>query len=50
MKESHVNHISEAVARLCVQACCHLPADVCQAFAERKEKLREKLKGATKTC
>ena len=37
MKEIHVNHISEAVARLCVQACCHLPADVCQAFAERKE-------------
>ncbi len=37
MKEIHVTHISEAVARLCVQACCHLPADVCQAFAERKE-------------
>lgn len=37
MKEIHVNDISAAVARLCVQACCHLPADVCQAFAERKE-------------
>ena len=36
MKEIHVTDISAAVARLCVDACCRLPADVRAAFAERQ--------------
>lgn len=37
MKEVHVKDISAAVARLCVDACCRLPADVRAAFAERRK-------------
>lgn len=36
MKEIHVRDISAAVAKLCVDACCRLPADVRAAFAERQ--------------
>ena len=36
MKEIHVKDISAAVAKLCVDACCRLPADVRAAFAERQ--------------
>ena len=36
MKEIHVTDISAAVTRLCVDACCRLPADVRAAFAERQ--------------
>lgn len=36
MKEIHVTDISAAVARLCVDACCRLPADVRAAFTERQ--------------
>ena len=36
MKEFHVKDISAAVAKLCVDACCRLPADVRAAFAERQ--------------
>ena len=37
MKEIHVKDISAAVAKLCVDACCRLPADVRAAFAERRQ-------------
>lgn len=37
MKEIHVKDISDAVARLCVDACCRLPADVRAAFAQRQQ-------------
>ena len=37
MKEIHVQTIADAVARLCIQACCDLPADVLAAFAAAKE-------------
>lgn len=33
MKEIHVADISAAVARLCVDACCRLPGDVCAALS-----------------
>ena len=36
MKEIHVKDISAAVARLCVEACCRLPADVREALAARQ--------------
>ena len=37
MKEIHVADISAAVARLCVDACCLLPGDVCSALRARRE-------------
>ncbi len=37
MKEIHVKDISDAVAKLCVDACCRLPADVRSALAERQQ-------------
>ena len=37
MKEIHVRDISAAVAKLCVDACCRLPADVRATFAERRQ-------------
>ena len=36
MKEIQAADISAAVARLCVEACCQLPADVRAALAERQ--------------
>lgn len=36
MKEIQAADISAAVARLCVEACCRLPADVRAALAERQ--------------
>ena len=37
MKEIHVKDITDAVAKLCVNACCRLPADVRSALAERQQ-------------
>ena len=37
MKAIHVADISAAVARLCVDACCLLPGDVCSALRARRE-------------
>ena len=38
MKEIHVNTISQAVARLAVQACCHLPCDMMAALQKAHDK------------
>ena len=35
MREIDAATISAAVAKLAVQACCHLPADVRDAFRQR---------------
>lgn len=37
MKEIHVTAIRDAVAQLCVDACCRLPEDVRAAFAARQQ-------------
>lgn len=37
MREIPVSEITEAVAKLCINACCHLPADVSEAFLRAKE-------------
>lgn len=38
MREIDAATISAAVAKLAVQACCHLPADVRDAFRQRLDK------------
>ena len=37
MKEISVKKITEAVKKMCIDACCHLPADVKEAFQKAKE-------------
>ena len=37
MKEISVKKITEAVKKMCIDACCHLPADVKEAFEKAKE-------------
>ena len=37
MKEISVLKITEAVKKMCIDACCHLPADVKEAFEKAKE-------------
>ncbi len=37
MKEIHVQAITDAVAELAVSACCRLPGDMLEAFAQAKE-------------
>ena len=39
MREISVEKITHAIATLCIEACCQLPEDVCQAF--RKAKVNE---------
>ena len=36
MKEISVKKITEAVKKICIDACCHLPADVKEAFEKAK--------------
>lgn len=37
MREIQAEHIAEAVKKLCIQACYHLPGDVYKAFCRLKE-------------
>lgn len=37
MKKIHVKEISDAIAGLCIQACCNLPAEMLQALKDAKE-------------
>lgn len=37
MRELSVDKITETVAKLCIDACCHLPEDVSNAFREAKK-------------
>lgn len=37
MKDIHTDHIVDAVAKLCISACRHLPEDVRQAFVQARQ-------------
>lgn len=37
MKELQASTITNAIKQLCIDACCHLPQDVCQKILEYKE-------------